>query len=195
MKMEQVEGPQGSRGGPESYWGELFSCVYSGEFEEGVELFMTWEANKVFFFFNQNGKETFCLHCTGWLGIYWFEIPRQKNKVLLITQAQISLVSQRSKTSRGACWEYKSASCFYRKEKVLVMRSRSLRTFFLVLLYFIFKVIVTCVLAINPNCSVARVLALEANYSWPPIQVFTECPCSRKHMICVSLFRFLYSSV
>ena len=30
---------------------------------------MTWETNEVgcfFFFFHQNGKETFCLHCTGW---------------------------------------------------------------------------------------------------------------------------------
>ena len=30
---------------------QLPPCVYSGEFGEVVELFMTWEVNKVFFFF------------------------------------------------------------------------------------------------------------------------------------------------
>lgn len=32
-----------------SYWGEVFSCVYSGEFGEVIELFRTLAANIEFF--------------------------------------------------------------------------------------------------------------------------------------------------
>ena len=81
MKMEQVEGPQGSRGGPESYWGELFSCVYSGEFEEVVELFMTWEANKVCFFFliKMERKPSVYIVLAGWESI-GLKFPGKKIK-------------------------------------------------------------------------------------------------------------------
>lgn len=45
-----------------------------------------------------------------------------------------------------------------------------------------------CALLEIQTVALPELLTLEANYSWPPIQVLTACPCLRKQMICVFLF-------
>lgn len=53
--------PKGGSAGPGSYWGEVFSCVYSGEFGEVIELFRTLAANiEIFlnFIFYQMERKT-----------------------------------------------------------------------------------------------------------------------------------------
>lgn len=61
-----------------------------------IELFKTLEANrKNLFYFIFLPKWKGNLPTLFRLQICWFEVPRQKNKGLLITQTRISLVSWR----------------------------------------------------------------------------------------------------